>query len=56
MATYRVPISPSEQGFCDDNEKRKFELKNLFWHEKFSCALACCDQLTFGSLSSYLNP
>lgn len=56
MVTYRAHIAPSAPGFCEDNEKRKFELKNLFWLKKLSCALACCDKLTLGRLSSHLSP
>lgn len=37
MATYRAPIAPSTGGFCDDKEKRKFELKFLFWLKKLAC-------------------
>ena len=54
IITDLAPIDPSARGFCVSKEKRKFEVKNLFWCEKFSCALACCNQLTLGSLAPQL--
>lgn len=54
--TYLAPISLLAEDLCVDKEKRKFEPKNLFGIKKFSCALACCNQLTLGNFSTDLKP
>lgn len=47
---------PSECGFCVGSEKRKLEVKNLFWVAKLLCDFTCSAQLTLGCFLLHSSP